>query len=586
MLAQVSYAGLTLTWNTPEQEPRFFTFTLDAERALVFEGDNQELTDKEYSLMWQRITFAICSGLALIIGVSTAASAQEESRAASPSITAAAATEQVRFISFEKITHLRLEVFSTAGERLFDSDFKSGDLLDWDLRDQHGQRLADGSYLCVVTVKDPTGRLSQRHSLVSLQEQRVELRRVTSGKLSADAARAWAESRATQALGPVQDSGDLAIIDVNAAPAMTVVTHDGNDGQVTSTSGALTLRTGDVLTGKDKEHVRITPEGQVGIGTDKPEATLDVAGTIRARGGILFEDGTVMISAGKAGGRKSSADGTNSAAANGETPTTGAAGTGTNGFIPKWIDGPGGVIGDSLINENAGRIGIGTAAPVNALEVRKDQAFNGTLGSMTQLVVRNDNPTGFSAISIWGTGAERGRYQYNSALPNIFLTSIGPIPFNFGTNDTIRMTINGTTGNVGVGTAPNASKLVVAGVIESTTGGIKFPDGTVQTTVAGSGSTGPQGPAGPQGPTGPQGATGPQGPAGPQGPQGPAVRTSAVCASALFNPSGGTCFGNSCSCPNGAVTIVDSPCTVTSDTGSCSASSCNTFRGKCCVCRP
>ncbi len=34
--------------------------------------------------------------------------------------------------------------------------------------------------------------------------------------------------------------------------------------------------------------VRITPEGQVGIGTDKPEATLDVAGTIRARSGELL----------------------------------------------------------------------------------------------------------------------------------------------------------------------------------------------------------------------------------------------------------------------------------------------------------
>jgi hypothetical protein len=293
-----------------------------------------------------------------------------------------------------------------------------------------------------------------------------------------------------------------------------------------------------------------------------------------------------MTSAGKAGGKKSSADGKTDAAATGDTPSTGAAGTGTTGSIPKWTDGPGGVIGDSLINENAGRIGIGTAAPINVLEVRKDQAFNGTLGSMTQLVVRNDNPTGFSAVSLWGAGAERGRYQYNSALPNIFLTSIGPIPFNFGTNDTIRMTINGTTGNVGVGTAPNASKLVVAGVIESTTGGIKFPDGTVQTTVASPGSTGPQGPAGPQGPqgaTGPQGTAGAQGPAGPQGPQGPAVRTSAVCASAFANT---ICISNSCSCPRGAVSIVFSPCTVTSDTGSCSATSCGSNRGQCCVCMP
>lgn len=36
-------------------------------------------------------------------------------------------------------------------------------------------------------------------------------------------------------------------------------------------------------------------------------------------------------------------------------------------------------------------------------------------------------------------------------------------------------------GNVAIGTSPNGSKLIVAGVIESTTGGIKFPDGTTQT---------------------------------------------------------------------------------------------------------
>ena len=69
--------------------------------------------------------------------------------------------------------------------------------------------------------------------------------------------------------------------------------------------------------------------------------------------------------------------------------------------------------------------------------------------------------------------------------------------------------------------------------------GLKFPDGTVQTTavVAGpQGVTGPQGPTGPtgprgpigpsggeQGPAGPQGETGPQGPTGPTGPAGAAA---------------------------------------------------------------
>ncbi|MBI3335258.1 MAG: hypothetical protein HY001_02055 [Candidatus Portnoybacteria bacterium] len=42
-----------------------------------------------------------------------------------------------------------------------------------------------------------------------------------------------------------------------------------------------------------------------------------------------------------------------------------------------------------------------------------------------------------------------------------------------------------SAGNVGIGTATPGSKLTVAGTIESTSGGVKFPDGTTQTAKAG-----------------------------------------------------------------------------------------------------
>jgi hypothetical protein len=48
---------------------------------------------------------------------------------------------------------------------------------------------------------------------------------------------------------------------------------------------------------------------------------------------------------------------------------------------------------------------------------------------------------------------------------------------------------NYMAGNVGIGITTPAQKLSVAGTIESTTGGVKFPDGTTQTTAATAGVT-------------------------------------------------------------------------------------------------
>ena len=48
--------------------------------------------------------------------------------------------------------------------------------------------------------------------------------------------------------------------------------------------------------------------------------------------------------------------------------------------------------------------------------------------------------------------------------------------------------IQNGSGNVGVGTDNPTEKLTVAGIIETTSGGIKFPDGTIQTTAGGGSS--------------------------------------------------------------------------------------------------
>jgi hypothetical protein len=59
--------------------------------------------------------------------------------------------------------------------------------------------------------------------------------------------------------------------------------------------------------------------------------------------------------------------------------------------------------------------------------------------------------------------------------------------------------------------------------------GLKFPDGTIQSTAASGGAVGPQGPQGPAGATGATGpAGGPPGPAGPTGPAGPKGDTGSI----------------------------------------------------------
>jgi hypothetical protein len=115
--------------------------------------------------------------------------------------------------------------------------------------------------------------------------------------------------------------------------------------------------------------------------------------------------------------------------------------------------------------------------------------------------------------------------------------------------------------------APSILLKVDAGGALHSAGGIVFPDGSLQTKAQVAGPQGPKGDPGPQGPAGPG-------------------STSAVCAQ---NNSSGA----NCSCAVRLVAQLFAPfgatstsCTVTSNTGSCSASGGPNSSGACCVCAP
>lgn len=236
----------------------------------------------------------------------------------------------------------------------------------------------------------------------------------------------------------------------------------------------------------------------------------------------------------------------------------------------------------SLIETDDGRVGIGVADPAASLEVQTDARVSrferqyiqtrstsagNTIASFSSASFRKT--LDFYALSVDDGGSPAG------ALGFVWYTGTDASPSR-------QMTLT-EAGALGLGTAAPTERLDVNGRIRSRTGGFVFPDGTVQTTA----SAGIPGPPGPPGPVGPIGPRGPEGPRGLQGPPGPPVSTSAVCQDGRTATSPPSC---STICTRGFIASVLSPCSVTSDTGGCSAQSITTglgtFQGRCCVCEP
>jgi hypothetical protein len=443
-----------------------------------------------------RLIFSIIVSAVILTGSAAAqdaaASQQQQQQAAAASgavVTASSTASGVRFASPGASRRIRLEVYTQAGERLFDSDFRAGNIIDWE-----AQGLSDGSYLCVVTVEDLAGKASRRLSAVGVSQGRASVRGDDDEKLRAEFA------QALSAAG--RSSDDAAAARQKKGQALTVTAHDGQDGQVTSTRGSLTFRTGDVLSGGEREQMRVTPDGRVGVGTANPQATLDVAGTIRAQGGIVFADGSVLNSA------NVKSIGIAPALAGGTSAVT-LAGTGTQNRITKWTDSAG-TLGDSAIAETAGgNIGIGTPTPDAKLVVqgavpsqngfmsviRTTGSING-YGLVLDAAGTGNNNFGFSVA-----GVQKGGFSWDNSRNFIgfFNGAYSSMDFSLRVNGDGSLTYHDgakssnselfritPAGSVGVGTAAPTQRLDVVGNIKLTGAGngVVFPDGTKQTTAA------------------------------------------------------------------------------------------------------
>ena len=160
-----------------------------------------------------------------------------------------------------------------------------------------------------------------------------------------------------------------------------------------------------------------------------------------------------------------------------QTDTAGGAVASFGGNGDFSIDAPG-VIGGRFAVKPDGRVGVGTNTPLAKLDLLGGADSNGT-----------NDPRAMAFQ--WNGGGFRHwlRTRHNSGLGNsnaidFFVNnasfadgSTGP-----GAGSLHVMTLD--SGRVGIGTINPTETLTVMGTVQSTSGGFKFPDGSVQTTAA------------------------------------------------------------------------------------------------------
>ena len=166
-------------------------------------------------------------------------------------------------------------------------------------------------------------------------------------------------------------------------------------------------------------------------------------------------------------------------------------------------------LGNSVIYQNTGMIGVNTTAPSAPFHVASNSTpaaffdvFTDTLGALPVVfraargtsaaptAVQTDDILGGLAVRGYGAtkfSGGRGQVMFKAAenwtdgANGTYLT-FATEPLGASTIASERMRIT-AGGRVGIGTTAPAQLLSVSGIIESTTGGVKFPDGTTQTTA-------------------------------------------------------------------------------------------------------
>ena len=304
------------------------------------------------------------------------------------------------------------------------------------------------------------------------------------------------------------------------------------------------------------EHMRIATDGNVGIGTTSPSAKLSVVGSTRIDGTLtLSESGTALdleegdlyvggslflhdrggannvgVGAQALSVPDSNIFGNTAVGASAMLTTSGNSSlntaVGANAMENAMETGGAqnvAVGADAMRYPNFGgsfgNVAIGYGAMPNggnnSIAIGHRAGENYTVGSSGNITIGNLGVSGEFSTTRIGTNQNRvfiagvhSAELAESTASLVLVNSAGQLGAS--------TSIIPDNGNVGIGTATPTAKLDVEGEIR-TSSGVRFPDGSVQTTAT---LVGPEGPPGIQGPPGVQGADGPPGPMGETGPPG------------------------------------------------------------------
>jgi hypothetical protein len=167
------------------------------------------------------LSISLCSGVLAQTG-------RQNAQTSNPIVTATTSNGRVRYASLGEVNQTRLQVFSPDGSQVYDSDLRLGNLIDWQLLDQQGQHLTDGSYLFLITVKDFSGSLTQKFGTALLESGQVVLQQTGRDELPPAQALALQANKLSEVLSSVDRIGAVSLsvtptISNEAAPVIDIV---------------------------------------------------------------------------------------------------------------------------------------------------------------------------------------------------------------------------------------------------------------------------------------------------------------------------------------------------------------------------